>query len=105
MNAVLELYESTSIKNAVKSKFKQLKHSESLINNVLTQLSDKLKEKYNVTTTQYELTVKVDKRKNIDQVKLEVESFLNEIEVAFDMNYLFKVLSSSSEIIVRARRK
>jgi hypothetical protein len=105
METVLHLFESTSLKNTIKSQFKKIKKSDVTVDTVITVLSDRLKEKYAITQTNYEIIVRVDKRKNLEQVKTEVQSVLDEVEVSFDMKYLFKVMSGQNEIIVRARRK
>lgn len=105
MSTALGLFESPSLKETIKGQFKQIKKSTVTIDTVLGQMTTLLSEKYNVQKNSYEVIVKVDKRKNIDHVKKEVQQVLDQINVPFDMKYLFKVLKGQNEIIVRARRK
>jgi hypothetical protein len=104
MITALGLFESPTLKNTIRGQFKQIKKSIVTIDTVLDELINRLNEKYTIVKNNYELVIKVDKRKNIIQAKAEVQSMLNEIEVTFDMIYLFKVKSGQNEIIVRARR-
>jgi hypothetical protein len=104
MLTAVGLFESPSIKETLKSQFKKIKKSKVTIDTVQNELIQRLNDKYNCTRSNYEVMIKVDKRKNIEQVKNEVQNVLNEIEVTFDMIYLFKVKVGQNEIIVRARR-
>lgn len=104
MLTALGLFESPSLKETLKEQFKQIKNSGVTIDTVLDDLIGRLNEKYTITKSNYEVLIKVDKRKNIEQVRKEVQGVLNEIEVSFDMIYLFKVKVGQNEIIVRARR-
>jgi hypothetical protein len=104
MLTAVGLFESPSIKDTLKSQFKRIKKSKVTIDTVQNELIQRLDDKYNCIKSNYEIMIKVDKRKNIEQVKNEVQNVLNEIEVTFDMIYLFKVKVGQNEIIVRARR-
>jgi hypothetical protein len=96
METALNLFESNGLKNTLKTQFKKIKESSVTVDTVLKVLSERLSEKYNITQTNYEIVVKVDKRKNLEQVKVEVQNVLDEVEVSFDMRYLFKEIPIQS---------
>jgi cell division protein FtsX len=101
----LNLFESPAIKNKIATQFKMIKKSEISTEQILDKLEDELRDKYTVNRSNSQIYIKVDKRKNITNVRNEVEDLLNSIEVPYDKNYLFKLLSGQNEIIVRIRRK
>jgi predicted membrane chloride channel (bestrophin family) len=105
MESALSLFESPDLKNVIKSQFKKIKESNMTPDSILIALGNELNEKYTVTKTNYELIVKADKRKNLEHVRAEVQTILNDVQVSFDMKYLFNVLIGQNEVIVRARRK
>jgi len=103
--SAITLFDSGLIKSAVKTQFKKIKKSETTVDNILDQLITRLNSKFTVVKSAFEISIKVDKRKNIETVREEVQGILDEIQVSFDMKYLFKIKVGQNEIVVRARRK
>ncbi len=104
MLTALSLFESASLKDTIKTQFKKIKKNTDSIDTVFNKLIQNLDEKYTVSRNGYELSIKVDKRKNIEHVRKEVQGLIDDIQLSFDKTYLFNVKVGQNEIIVRARR-
>jgi hypothetical protein len=108
MASLVELIENDHVNHYIKRQMKRLKKNKNGINckNILKQVSEDLKEKYNIIKiTSYELIIKIDKRKNTEEIKKEIEELIKlQIKINIDIDFLFKFILSNNEIIVRVRR-
>lgn len=97
----MELYESKSISNRLKKHIKVVRKIdiESLINDIKSELEDK----YNIIENDTELFIKTDKRKNIEEVKKDIEGILNKFN--FDTRFLLRITTIPNAVVIKIRRK
>ena len=101
METVLELYESKSISNRFKKHIKIIKKVD--VNTIINDIKSKLEDKYNIIVNGTELFIKTDKRKNIEDVKKEIEEFLSKFD--FDTRFLLRIATISNGVVIKVRRK
>lgn len=103
--ATVRDFENPKLNRIVEKELLKLKKSNIKVEKILDSVEEKLLDRYNIIRTQYEVRIKVDKRKNQKTVIGDIEDILNSIGVNFDIEYLLKIITTQSEIIIRARRK
>lgn len=101
METVLELYESKSISNRFKKHIKVVRKID--IESIINDIKSKLEDKYNIIENDNELFIKTDKRKNIEEVKKDVESILNKFN--FDTRFLLRITTIPNALVIKVRRK
>jgi len=109
MAAVVNLFENECVTSYIQSQFKKLKKKKDKINceQLITKLNESIKDKYTINKiSTNELTIKVDKKKIMEDVKADISNELSElIGPDIDVNFLFKFIKNNNELIVRLKRK
>jgi polyribonucleotide nucleotidyltransferase len=103
METVLELYESKSINNRFKKHIKLIRKNKIDVNSIINNIKSKLEDKYNITVNDTEIFIKIDKRKNIEEVKKEIEGILNKFN--FDTRFLLRITTIPNTVVIKVRRK
>ena len=101
MGTVLELYESKSISNKFKKHIKVVRKID--IESIINDIKSKLEDKYNIIENDTELFIKTDKRKNIEEVKKDIEGILNKFN--FDTRFLLRITTIPNAVVLKIRRK
>lgn len=105
--AEANIYEDKTANHYIQSQFKKMRKKKNDIktNEILNSLANDVTENYTITRhTKNELSIKLDKKKNADDVIKDMTTRLEGLVSDVDISLLFRIFKGSNEIIVRAKR-
>jgi hypothetical protein len=107
MTELALLLENTSVIHYVQSQFKKMKKHKLETNASITILAEQLKATHTVTRqSSDELAIKIDKKKNVDEIKRELTEVLsNIVDKDIDISLLYKFVKVNNEMINKVKRK
>jgi hypothetical protein len=97
-------YEDKKINKMMKNNLQQIQQHNIRPKVIMAQLANMLKPKYTVLLEDTEIIIKPDKRKNLDQVEQEIIKLTETLLHGMDINFIFRLSKSSSEIILKQKR-
>lgn len=107
MRTAHNIFSDSLIRTKVKRQFRLIQHHNVNVWDVMGRITDALSEKYSVTKRDStEISIRVDKKKNAPAIEAEVRRAIV-VGINNDLikpSYLFKVYTTTSEIIVRVKR-
>lgn len=104
---LINIYEDKTVNHYIQSQFKKMKKKKDSIktNDLLNSLASEINDNYTITRhSKNELGVKLEKKKNADDVIKDMTMKLEELIEDVDISLLFKIFKTTNEIIVRAKR-
>lgn len=105
MLGMAEIVENQSVNIYICKQLKKIKKNKVNASSILIKLGNQLSKEFNFTFTSDEMLIKVDRKHNINEVKVKVISLLKDLLPSdIDIRFIFKIIPNEYGLSLRIKR-